>query len=54
MVLDRSVIDWHSVRDLTGDSGVAIDSLPGGTGELPAAAAWKEIDFRLIVEEECW
>jgi hypothetical protein len=48
------VIDWRSVRDLTGDSGVAINGLLGGAGELPVAAAWEEIDSRLIVEEECW
>ncbi|GAA3455661.1 hypothetical protein [Dactylosporangium matsuzakiense] len=53
MVLDASVIDWQSVRDVSGDSGVRIGRLLD-VERYPTTEAWDEIERRLVVEAECW
>ncbi|MFG2045127.1 hypothetical protein [Dactylosporangium sp. NPDC048998] len=52
--MDHFVIDWGSVQDISGGSGVTIGRLLDRIERRPAAAAWDEIERRLIVEAECW
>nr|BFE58897.1 hypothetical protein GCM10020063_034230 [Dactylosporangium thailandense] len=49
-----SVIDWRSVQDLSGGSGVTVGRLLDGIEHHPTAEAWDEIEHRLVVEAECW
>ncbi|WP_285470918.1 hypothetical protein [Actinoplanes sp. NBRC 101535] len=44
------MIDWDSIRDARGDSGVVVDRLR----LQPDAALWDELDRRLVVEDECF
>ncbi|MEV0899077.1 hypothetical protein [Actinoplanes sp. NPDC049802] len=48
------MIDWGSVRDARGDSGVVVERLLDRLKLQPDAALWNELDRRLIVEDECF
>ncbi|MEU5943610.1 hypothetical protein ABZ807_31650 [Micromonospora sp. NPDC047548] len=47
------MIDWRSVQDVQGDSGVVIGRLLDRLGRQPDAAVWDEVERRLVVEAEC-
>jgi hypothetical protein len=48
------MVDWRSVRDVQGDSGVTVGRLPDRLRRQPDAALWDELGSRLVVEAECW
>ncbi|MEH1017066.1 hypothetical protein V6U90_28710 [Micromonospora sp. CPCC 206060] len=48
------MIDWRSVRDLQGDSGVIIEMLLGQLARQPDDAVWSEVEGRLVAEAECF
>lgn len=53
-MFDRSVVDWASMRDARGDSGVVVGELLDRLGRVPDASLWDELDRRLVVEAECF
>jgi hypothetical protein len=53
VVLDHPVIDWRSVQDVRGDSGVVVGRLLERLGRQPDGVVWDEVESRLVVEAEC-